>query len=237
MPTTITLIPFHGSSAGKIVWLDPGAAEAEVRQRARPAEKPEFGLSVWQVTKVARFIDENIEKRIRVCDLGGLVRLSSSRFSKCFRISVGQSPYNFILSRRIDAAKRLLATTDEPLCQVALACGLCDQSHLSNVFKRLVGVTPLTWRRRQLHSLAVIASLDPARSGAASTEYATPRRTVHPDVPQRHAEMSPLGKVLALRPRGTAKAAPQVSPPVGPMQPHPRCTQSAPCPIRRGAEG
>ena len=45
-------------------------------------------------------------ERFRVCDLGVLVQLSRSRFSKCFRISVGQSPYHYILSRRIDVARR-----------------------------------------------------------------------------------------------------------------------------------
>ena len=41
-----------------------------------------------------------------------------------------------------------MLTTDEPLSQIALACGLCDQSHFTRVFRRIVGESPNAWRRR-----------------------------------------------------------------------------------------
>lgn len=105
------------------------------------------GLSDWQKRKVARYIEENLDRCIRVEELGRQVRLGSSRFSKGFKVSFGKSPYDYVLARRIEAAKYLLAFTDEPLSQVAQACGLSDQSHFSKLFKRLVGMAPLKWRR------------------------------------------------------------------------------------------
>lgn len=105
------------------------------------------GLADWQLKKIARYVDQNIDKRLRVSDMGLQVRLSTSRFSKGFKVSVGLSPYDYVLHKRIEFAKQLIGSTLEPLSQIATACGLSDQAHLSKVFKRLVGVTPLNWRR------------------------------------------------------------------------------------------
>jgi len=105
------------------------------------------GLAVWQKNKAIRYIDDHIEDCIRVEDVASLVKLSASRFSKAFKVSFGRSPYDYVLARRVEAAKYLISNTDEPLSQVAHACGLSDQAHLSKVFKRLVGVTPLKYRR------------------------------------------------------------------------------------------
>ncbi|MBY3064518.1 helix-turn-helix transcriptional regulator [Rhizobium laguerreae] len=108
--------------------------------------KPLPRLAGWQAQKITRYIDEHIDRRLKVRDLGRHLNLSASQFSKCFRATIGRPPYDYILSRRIETAKRLLASTQEPLCQIAQACGLTDQAHLSKVFKRRVGLTPNKWR-------------------------------------------------------------------------------------------
>jgi len=105
------------------------------------------GLAEWQKNKAIHYIDENVERFIKVEDVAALVKLSASRFSKAFKVSFGRSPYDYVLARRVEAAKYLIVQTDEPLSQVAHACGLSDQAHLSKVFKRVVGVTPLKYRR------------------------------------------------------------------------------------------
>ncbi|WP_370649792.1 helix-turn-helix domain-containing protein [Neorhizobium galegae] len=76
-----------------------------------------------------------------------LCHLSVSHFSRAFKISFGDTPYNYILWRRIELAQRMIAQTDEPLSQVALACGFADQAHLCNVFRKFLGCTPMEWRR------------------------------------------------------------------------------------------
>lgn len=129
-------------------WLDRQA----LTDRSAPAvavvkEKVTSGLSEWQRKKIIRYIDENVDTRLRVSDLSEQVRLSVSRFSKGFNVTFGRPPYDYVLSRRIEAAKYLIASTQEPLSQIAHACGLSDQAHLSKVFKRLVGTTPLKWRK------------------------------------------------------------------------------------------
>jgi AraC-like DNA-binding protein len=47
----------------------------------------------------------------------------------------------------VEEAARRLADTDQPLAEIALACGFCDQSHLTRTFRRRTGLTPGAWRR------------------------------------------------------------------------------------------
>ena len=49
---------------------------------------------------------------------------------------------------RVELAGRWLTDTDLPLAEIALAAGFCDQSHFSNLFRRIIGVTPSHYRRQ-----------------------------------------------------------------------------------------
>ncbi|MGF9565020.1 AraC family transcriptional regulator [Neorhizobium sp. BT27B] len=129
-------------------WLEKQAVVGKIAPAVGVVKaKVTSGLSEWQRKKIIRYIDENVDSRLRVGDLSEQVRLSVSRFSKGFNVTFGRPPYDYVLSRRIEAAKYLIASTHEPLSQIAHACGLSDQAHLSKVFKRLVGTTPLKWRK------------------------------------------------------------------------------------------
>jgi AraC-like DNA-binding protein len=57
------------------------------------------------------------------------------------------APHKWLLSRRIEVAKQKLRDGQSSLSDVALACGFSDQSHLTRVFNRLVGIGPGAWRR------------------------------------------------------------------------------------------
>lgn len=75
------------------------------------------------------------------------LEMSRGQFFRAFRETTGTTPYQWVLNQRIDHARQLLRTTDLPLAQVALHCGFFDQSHLTRIFSREVGVSPGRWRR------------------------------------------------------------------------------------------
>jgi AraC family transcriptional regulator len=106
------------------------------------------GLSGRQVRQVRDYIDSNLGSRIPIDQLASLAQQSVGHFFRTFRASFGETPQAYILRRRILHAEALMRSSDEPLARIALDCGLCDQSHLSRVFRRIVGVTPNAWRRR-----------------------------------------------------------------------------------------
>ena len=106
------------------------------------------GLAPWQKRKVDRYIQQRLERTLRVKELAEQVSLSVSHFCRAFRESFGASPHLHLTRLRVERAQRLMLTTQDPLNQIALACGMADQAHLSKLFRREVGEPPNTWRRR-----------------------------------------------------------------------------------------
>jgi AraC family transcriptional regulator len=104
-------------------------------------------LVAWQVRKVKEHIDARLETTIRNRDLAALARLSEFHFAVAFRNSVGETPHEYLIRRRMDRARQLMLETDMPLCEIASECGLADQAHLSRLFRRVVGASPASWRR------------------------------------------------------------------------------------------
>ena len=73
--------------------------------------------------------------------------MSPYHFVRSFSAEVGMPPHVYQLRRRIAAAKRLL-TGGATIADVAAATGFADQSHLTNRFKAVVGVTPGAFRKK-----------------------------------------------------------------------------------------
>lgn len=116
---------------------------------ASPAKPLWRGLAPWQERKVLHHVDEHLGQSIQVRDLAGLAGLSDSQFTRRFRGSFGLAPREYLIRRRLEHAKSLLAHTRSPLCEIALASGFCDQSHMSRTFHAIVGSTPNCWRRER----------------------------------------------------------------------------------------
>jgi AraC family transcriptional regulator len=109
---------------------------------------PRGGLAGWQAKRVARYIDEHIGTPFKAGDLAAQVQLSNAHFFRAFKASFGTTPAAYIMRQRIRFAQGLMVSTGYPLSQVALECGMCDQSHLCRAFRRVVGNTPSQWRRQ-----------------------------------------------------------------------------------------
>ena len=106
-------------------------------------------LAPWRARRTTLHIEANIERQLRTQDLARLVCLSSTQFCRAFRRRFGMSPRRYVLLRRMELAKQQMVTTDLPLCEIALRCGMTDQSHFTRTFRSVVGVTPFRWRQAQ----------------------------------------------------------------------------------------
>lgn len=114
------------------------------------SEQSRGGLAPWQIRKVTRYVDANLDQTIRNEDLATVARLNTSHFGRAFRNSFGEPPHEYVIRRRVERAQGLMLSTRAPLSAIALDCGLADQAHLSRLFRRIVGESPRAWRRARL---------------------------------------------------------------------------------------
>jgi AraC family transcriptional regulator len=72
--------------------------------------------------------------------------MSPHYFVELFRASTGQTPHQFVLTQRIERARRLLANRALSVLDVAVLVGFSDASHFTKVFRRIIGATPSRYR-------------------------------------------------------------------------------------------
>ena len=130
------------------VLLAVGIHVAQTYGGMRPLSGPvRGGLAPWQVRRAKEILCANLNGRVALNEVARECRLSVSHFSRAFHRSMGVAPHNWLLTRRVELAKEKLRDGRLSLLDVALACGFADQSHLTKVFTRMVGVSPGAWRR------------------------------------------------------------------------------------------
>jgi AraC family transcriptional regulator len=105
------------------------------------------GLARWQERLVCAFLEDNLGRDVALVELARLVDLSPSHFSRAFARSTGRPPHRYLLERRIERAKDMLATGELSITDIALACGFSTSQHFAATFRAKVGVRPSQWRK------------------------------------------------------------------------------------------
>lgn len=83
-------------------------------------------------------------------DLAALARaahVSPRHFSRSFRRTFGETPHQYLLTRRIERARHLLRTTDLRVAEICLAVGFTSVGSFTTTFRHRVGVSPTAYRR------------------------------------------------------------------------------------------
>ena len=104
--------------------------------------EPSNGLSRERLKRVCDYIEAHLDDRLTLADLAAVACLSPYHFSRSFKQAVGAGPQRYVMHRRVERAKALMRRTDQPLALIAQEAGFADQSHLTSVFRREIGVTP-----------------------------------------------------------------------------------------------
>ena len=99
-------------------------------------------LSKSKLQQVQEYIHEHLEQNLKLIELAAIAQISPYHFISLFRNSLGTTPHQYILQRRIEKAKYLLQHSKLSIAEVAAIVGFCDQSHLTRYFKRITGATP-----------------------------------------------------------------------------------------------
>ncbi|MEU6103729.1 AraC family transcriptional regulator [Streptomyces flaveolus] len=115
---------------------------AHLRPRGAPGStRPDPVLA----RRLRELLDERVVEGVGLEEAGGLVSAHPAHLVRAFSTAYGIAPHQYLMSRRVDLARRLLLAGRAP-ADVAGATGFYDQAHLTRHFKRLVGVTPGRYR-------------------------------------------------------------------------------------------
>ena len=107
---------------------------------ARPL--PSGGLSRHQARRVLEYIEANLSRPLSLRRLSQIADLSLHHFAHMFKRTMGVTPYQYVLGRRLERAKIMLCSTKVSLVDISLSTGFDSQSHFSSTFHRMVGATP-----------------------------------------------------------------------------------------------
>ncbi len=137
VPTPIDMIAL--SLMAELVSLKVSASSRWIRA-SLPAKQQRF-------QSVLAWIDANLERPMTQRDLAARMQLSPAGCARAFREAFGLSLHQYVIGRRIERARNLLATGRVTVAEVAEAVGFPSESWFSESFRRRVGATPSAYMR------------------------------------------------------------------------------------------
>lgn len=99
------------------------------------------------VAQAQQYVLAHLGETLDVATLARLVAMSPRNFARIFARELGVTPAHFIESARLDAARAMLAASDEPLKTIAWRCGFGTADQLRTVFLRRLGVSAKQYRQ------------------------------------------------------------------------------------------
>ncbi|OWU75098.1 AraC family transcriptional regulator [Marinibacterium profundimaris] len=121
---------------------------------ALQAEKPQPGITLDFrtrdpiVLRALLLMQQNIDTPIPVAEVAKRIGHSKRQLERHFRMALDISPQAAFLQIRLSLAHHLIETSEKSIAQIAVDCGFCDSSHLSRMFRRQFGSTPLALRQQ-----------------------------------------------------------------------------------------
>jgi AraC-like DNA-binding protein len=172
----------------------PDHARAIAAQTRASEMSPPHGM-ISQVTSTgasAQHLSDLVQLRrardrmdrdyVQPLDVEALARnahMSSGHFSRQFRLAYGESPYSYLMTRRIERAMALLRRGDLSVTDVCFAVGCSSLGTFSSRFTDLVGMPPSTYRRQAANGTAGIPS-------CVSKQVTRPIRNREATLPEPH---------------------------------------------------
>jgi AraC-like DNA-binding protein len=128
---------------------------APVRRYARSVT-PEELANLAHLRRARDLMDREYARPLDVDAIARAALMSSAHFSRQFRAAYGETPYAYLMTRRIERAKALLRRGDMSVTEVCIAVGCSSLGSFSARFTQLVGETPTAYRARDHSALASV---------------------------------------------------------------------------------
>jgi AraC-like DNA-binding protein len=137
----------HIARAVALLDGNPGPRITGQSSERSPRQILRGGFAAWQSRRLAAHVDANLGGKITIKGLAASLDISVGHFCRAFKCTFGAPARVWIRHRRIEFAQGLMLTTGASLSEIALSCGMSDQSHFTRSFRRIVGEAPSAWRQ------------------------------------------------------------------------------------------
>ncbi|HMC49864.1 MAG TPA: helix-turn-helix transcriptional regulator [Solirubrobacterales bacterium] len=130
---------------------------------------PEELDNLAHLRRARDLMDREYARPLDVAALARAALMSSAHFSRQFRAAYGETPYGYLMTRRIERAKALLRRGEMSVTEVCMEVGCTSLGSFSTRFTQLVGETPTAYRARDHGALAGVP-------GCIAKDLTRPRR-------------------------------------------------------------
>ena len=120
-------------------WRDGGQAQYVERPVPAPADTSTAASREWALA--------HLDRPLTLAELATRAGMSVRTFSRRFRAEVGLTPVQWLVQQRVDRARRMLETGDDPVERIAARAGFATAGSMRMHFRAVVGVTPAGYRR------------------------------------------------------------------------------------------
>ncbi|SNT28174.1 AraC family transcriptional regulator [Granulicella rosea] len=103
-------------------------------------------LAPKQIRAVQAYVADHLKQSITLAELSAIAGLSAFHFLRAFKQSVGVTPGQYVLNRRMDHARFLLETSSLSIAEVGVHVGFAHASHFTRAFRKAAGVAPSNFR-------------------------------------------------------------------------------------------
>jgi transcriptional regulator GlxA family with amidase domain len=117
---------------------------------------PEEIADLGHLRRARDLMDREYAQPLDVPAMARAALMSPAHFSRKFRAAYGETPYSYLMTRRIERAKALLRRGDMSVTDVCMAVGCTSLGSFSSRFTELVGETPTAYRARDHSGLAAV---------------------------------------------------------------------------------
>jgi AraC-like DNA-binding protein len=145
---------------------------------------PEELANLAHLRRARDLMDREYASQIDVAALARVALMSDGHFSRQFRATYGETPYSYLMTRRIERAKALLRRGDLSVTEVCMAVGCTSLGSFSARFTEVVGETPTAYRARDHSMLAGVP-------GCISRDLTRPSRRPRKTAEERSGALAP----------------------------------------------
>lgn len=103
-----------------------------------------------RIRRILLYLEEHFREPVRLGDLAKMEHISETHISHFFRNQLHITFQEYLSRLRVEAAMNMLTTTDLSLTNIAYECGFSDPKYLNQGFQKLLGVSPLQWRKENM---------------------------------------------------------------------------------------